>query len=118
MSSPRKRGSRFWRALALETALLVCYYSHTMKENTHPTYFPQAQVTCSCGAAFTVGSTKDALQVEICSNCHPYFTGTEKVIDVAGRVEKFNKKRAAAQPKKTAKKVKKEKVLEASETRA
>ena len=77
-----------------------------MKAKIHPTFYPEAKVSCSCGATFTVGSTKEAIQVEICSNCHPFFTGTEKIVDVAGRVEKFNKKRAGAQPKKPAKKAK------------
>jgi large subunit ribosomal protein L31 len=75
-----------------------------MKSDIHPTFFPEARVTCSCGASFTVGSTKETLQVEICSQCHPFFTGNEKVIDTAGRVEKFNRKRAAAQTKKPVKK--------------
>ncbi|OHB24533.1 MAG: 50S ribosomal protein L31 [Parcubacteria group bacterium RIFOXYD2_FULL_52_8] len=86
-----------------------------MKAKIHPTYYPTAQVTCSCGAAFTVGSTKASFQVEICSQCHPFYTGNEKVIDTAGRVEKFNRKRAAAQPKKPAKKAKAAPAAEAEE---
>ena len=74
-----------------------------MKTDTHPIYYPNAKVTCSCGAVFSVGSTKESFQVEICSQCHPFFTGAEKIVDTAGRVEKFNRKRAAAQPKKTKK---------------
>jgi large subunit ribosomal protein L31 len=66
-----------------------------MKVDTHPTYFPEAKVTCACGRSFTVGSTQEKLEVEICSNCHPFFTGNEKILDAAGRVEKF-KKRAAS----------------------
>ena len=69
-----------------------------MKKEIHPKYYPESKVTCSCGAAFTVGSTKESIHVEICSQCHPFFTGEEKVMDTAGRVEKFNKKRAAAKP--------------------
>jgi len=74
-----------------------------MKKGIHPTYFPQAKVTCSCGNAFVVGATQAAIKVEICSNCHPFYTGEEKLIDTAGRVEKFKSRRAAvvaAKPKK------------------
>lgn len=67
-----------------------------MKKETHPTYFPEAAIECACGHKFKAGSTKEHIKVEICSNCHPFFTGTEKVLDSAGRVEKFRNKRAAA----------------------
>lgn len=70
-----------------------------MKTETHPTYFPQAKVTCACGNTFTVGSTREQIEVEICSNCHPFYTGNDKVMDTAGRVEKFKARRAAAKPK-------------------
>ena len=70
-----------------------------MKKDIHPTYFPQAKVTCACGNSFTIGSTKEALEVEICSNCHPLYTGKEKIIDIAGRVEKFKARRATAATK-------------------
>lgn len=60
-----------------------------MKKDIHPTYFPNAKVTCACGASFVVGSTKEKIEVEICSACHPLYTGTEKIIDTAGRVERF-----------------------------
>jgi large subunit ribosomal protein L31 len=71
-----------------------------MKTDTHPTYFPEAKVTCACGRVFTVGSTVEKLSVEICSNCHPFYTGNDKILDTAGRVEKFKARRAAAKPKK------------------
>ena len=71
-----------------------------MKTETHPTYFKEAKVVCACGRTFTVGSTKEKLEVEICTNCHPFFTGNEKILDAAGRVEKFKARRAAAKPKK------------------
>ena len=64
-----------------------------MKKDIHPTYY-QAKVDCACGHKFTVGSTKEKLEVEICSNCHPFYTGTSKVIDAAGRVEKFKQRLA------------------------
>ena len=72
-----------------------------MKTETHPTYFPEAKVTCACGRAFTVGSTASKIEVEICSNCHPFYTGNDKLMDTAGRVEKFKARRAAAGSKKT-----------------
>ena len=63
-----------------------------MKEKIHPKYFNDAVVTCSCGNTFVTGSTKKTLKVELCSKCHPYFTGEQKVIDTAGRVERFKKR--------------------------
>ena len=70
-----------------------------MKTDTHPTYFPNAKVTCACGNTFTVGSTKEKIEVEICSQCHPFYTGNDKIMDTAGRVEKFKARRAAATKK-------------------
>jgi len=63
-----------------------------MKEKIHPKYYPDAKVTCSCGNTFTTGSTKPTLRVELCNKCHPFFTGEQKIIDTAGRVERFNKR--------------------------
>lgn len=84
------------------------------KEKLHPKYYPEAKVTCTCGNIFTVGSTQPELEIEICSQCHPFFTGKEVLIDTEGRVEKFEKKRKAAKPtkqkgKKKATEAKKEK---------
>jgi large subunit ribosomal protein L31 len=62
-----------------------------MKEGIHPTY-DEATVTCGCGNKFTTRSTKKAITVEICSACHPFFTGKMKYIDTTGRMEKFQKK--------------------------
>ncbi len=62
-----------------------------MKEGIHPDY-AEAVVKCACGETFTTGSTKKALHVEICSKCHPFFTGRQKLIDTGGRVDKFKKK--------------------------
>jgi large subunit ribosomal protein L31 len=73
-----------------------------MKKDIHPEY-QDAKVTCACGATFTVGSTKKDINIEICSTCHPFYSGTEKSLDVAGRVEKF-KARAAKSVSKPAKK--------------
>ncbi|MEK9131735.1 MAG: 50S ribosomal protein L31 [Patescibacteria group bacterium] len=60
-----------------------------MKVDIHPTYTEKSAITCACGTAFAFGSTMPKIEVEICSACHPYFTGNDKVIDSAGRVEKF-----------------------------
>ncbi|MGC8763062.1 MAG: 50S ribosomal protein L31 [Acidobacteriota bacterium] len=62
-----------------------------MKNGIHPAYY-DVTVTCACGNTFKTRSTKKDLKVEICSNCHPFFTGKQKYIDTAGRIEKFNKK--------------------------
>ena len=62
-----------------------------MKKDIHPEY-KQVSVTCACGNTFTTGSTKDELRVEICSECHPFFTGKQKFMERGGRVEKFKKK--------------------------
>jgi len=68
-----------------------------MKKDIHPTYFPKAQVKCACGNTFTIGGTQEKIEVEICSACHPFYTGQEKIIDTAGRVEKFKTRRSKAQ---------------------
>lgn len=65
-----------------------------MKKDTHPSYYPDAVVSCACGNSFRVGSTKEKLEVEICSQCHPFFTGGAKIVDAAGRVEKFRQRLA------------------------
>lgn len=61
-----------------------------MKRGIHPTY-TQATVTCACGNTFTVGSTTSEIHTEVCSACHPFYTGQKKVLDTAGRVERFEK---------------------------
>ncbi|MES2087864.1 MAG: 50S ribosomal protein L31 [Patescibacteria group bacterium] len=76
-----------------------------MKKDTHPQYFAKATVTCACGNVFHIGSTKEKIDVEICSACHPFYTGNDKVIDTAGRVERF-KSRAAKVATKVSKKTK------------
>lgn len=81
-----------------------------MKKDIHPKYFENANVRCACGNVFTVGSTKELIEVEICSKCHPFYTGKEKMIDTMGRVEKFKKRLA----KKTEPKQKKARLRKAS----
>ena len=67
-----------------------------MEKDIHPQYYPKAKVRCACGNVFTVGSTKPEIQIEICSQCHPFYTGKEKLIDIAGRVEKFKARKEKA----------------------
>lgn len=62
-----------------------------MKEKIHP-QFHQATITCACGNSFVTGSTKKALKVDVCSKCHPFFTGVQKIVDTTGRLERFTKK--------------------------
>jgi large subunit ribosomal protein L31 len=70
-----------------------------MKAEIHPTYFPDAKITCaSCGKTWTTGSTKKELRVDICSNCHPFFTGeAQRILDIEGQVDRFYKKLSARQ---------------------
>jgi large subunit ribosomal protein L31 len=63
-----------------------------MKPNIHPQYFDKAKVKCACGNTWTTGSTVQEINIGICSNCHPFYTGQEKIIDTRGRVEKFKKR--------------------------
>ena len=68
-----------------------------MKSDIHPKY-EQTKITCACGNVVEVGSTKTDIRVEICSQCHPFFTGKQKLIDTAGRIERFRKKYEKFQP--------------------
>lgn len=75
-----------------------------MRKEIHPQYYPNARVKCACGNEFFVGSTAKEIEVEICSNCHPFYTGKEKIVDTKGRVERFRKrmeKAATAKRKKS-----------------
>jgi len=73
-----------------------------MKEKIHPQYHPEAKVSCNCGNTFTVGSTKPEIHTEICFQCHPFYTGQEKIMDRQGQVQKF-KERLAKKGKKGSK---------------
>lgn len=75
-----------------------------MKKDIHPKFNIKTKATCACGAVFEVGSTMPEIKMEICSHCHPFYTGNEKVMDTAGRVERFNKRRAASVKKAKVKK--------------
>jgi len=63
-----------------------------VKTDIHPEYYAEAKVTCSCGKSYTTGSTKPELQVEICKECHPFYTGEQRIVDTEGRVERFNRR--------------------------
>ncbi len=80
-----------------------------MKASIHPQWYDDAQVSCACGNTFTVGSTKKQIRVEICSACHPFFTGEMKFVDTLGRVERFQQKQAFAKTQSTVVAAKKKK---------
>ena len=63
-----------------------------MKEKIHPQYHTDAKVTCACGNTFTTGATKQLIKIEVCSKCHPFFTGEQRIVDTAGRVERFKRR--------------------------
>lgn len=68
-----------------------------MKTNIHPVWYPTAKVVCACGNTFTVGSTMPEIHTEVCSACHPFFTGEARYVDTAGRVDRFKSRQEAAQ---------------------
>ena len=63
-----------------------------MREGIHPKYYPEARVICACGNSWTVGSTKPEIHTDVCSKCHPFFTGEQRIVDSAGRVDRFMRK--------------------------
>lgn len=65
-----------------------------MKADIHPTFYKDATITCVCGSVFQTGSTQKSVSVDICNQCHPFYTGKQKLVDVEGRVERFNKRYA------------------------
>ena len=60
-----------------------------MKDNIHPKYYPEAKVICACGNAWTTGATQEEIRTDICSACHPFYTGEQRIVDTAGQVERF-----------------------------
>lgn len=68
-----------------------------MKKNIHPSYHSNAKITCVCGNEIIAGSTQEKIKIDICSKCHPFYTGKQKLVDTAGRVEKFKEKMKAAE---------------------
>lgn len=79
-----------------------------MKQAVHPQYFENATVICACGNTFTTGSTQESIRVELCSNCHPFYTGEQKFVDSASRIQKFQQKQQVATLHVTKKKEKEE----------
>lgn len=67
-----------------------------MKDTIHPTFYTNTMVSCACGNKFVTGSTVQEIQTEICSQCHPFYTGKQKLIDTAGTVDRFSQRRAKA----------------------
>lgn len=88
-----------------------------MKQEIHPKYFDKAKVKCVCGNTFETGSTKPELNVEICFNCHPFYTGKQNLIDTAGKVEKFKARRAKAEASASKRTVKKPRVKKIGKTK-
>lgn len=80
-----------------------------MKAGIHPDYHPQAVIACACGAEYHTGSTQERIDIELCAACHPFFTGKQKIVDTARRVEKFTDRETS---KSTAVKTSKEKAKE------
>lgn len=78
-----------------------------MKKDIHPKYYKEAKVTCACGHTFIVGSTKEKLDTELCSLCHPFYTGTQKLVDAARRVDKFKQRLAKKDKESTSRQGKK-----------
>lgn len=72
---------------------------HSMQYQTHPKWYKDAKVSCACGNTFTIGATVPEISVEVCYNCHPYFTGQMKFVDAAGRVDSFLARQKGAQKK-------------------
>lgn len=68
-----------------------------MKKNIHPTYYPDAQVICACGNTWTTGSTRKVINTDVCSKCHPFYTGEQRIVDTEGQVDRFYKKLQARQ---------------------
>lgn len=84
-----------------------------MKADIHPNWNPEAKVSCACGNVFTTGSTVPEIRVELCSNCHPYFTGQQKFVDTLGQVDRFVKKTEVSKIKQ----VERQKIMEARKSR-
>lgn len=79
-----------------------------MKQAIHPQYFENAQVVCVCGNKFTTGSTREVIHVELCSNCHPFYTGEQRFVDSASRIQKFQQRSDTAKKYQVVSKEKKE----------
>ncbi|HDL74915.1 MAG TPA: 50S ribosomal protein L31 [bacterium] len=80
-----------------------------MKKDIHPKYYPEARAVCACGNTFSIGSTKELIEIEVCSKCHPFYTGKDKIMDTLGQVQKFKKRMEKKQKGKKKEKIKKKK---------
>jgi large subunit ribosomal protein L31 len=76
----------------LKVPFVEALKGNTMKPDIHPTYYPEARIICACGNTWTTGSTKAEIRVDICSNCHPFYTGEQRIIDTEGQVDRFYKR--------------------------
>ena len=75
--------------MGILTSPVNCDTLLIMKKDLHPTYYEKANIKCACGNSIAVGSTVEKMSVEVCSNCHPFYTGKKRIVDTAGKVEKF-----------------------------
>jgi large subunit ribosomal protein L31 len=75
-----------------------------MKDKIHPNYYPEARVTCACGNSWVTGATQEEIRTDVCSACHPFYTGEQRIVDTAGQVERFMRRleRSTARPEQTA----------------
>ena len=110
-------GSKSAQNQSVEFSKALCYNGNAMKKDIHPTYYPEAKVTCACGNTFQVGSTKPTLEIEVCSNCHPFYTGQDKLMDKVGRVQKFRERLSKKQEKPRKTKAAKAKTSKTAETK-
>lgn len=88
-----------------------------MKDGIHPTYFEKAKIVCACGKVFITGATVEEIKTDICSNCHPFYTGKEKVIDTAGRIERFKTRKTKTAPARVSKTVKRKAIKAKKESK-
>jgi large subunit ribosomal protein L31 len=96
-------------AILLSKLIVRIKRAKSMKKNLHPEYFKEATISCACGATYEIGSTVKSINTELCAACHPFYTGKQKIIDTARRVEKFEARLNKQTNEKGGKKVKKEK---------
>jgi len=85
------------------------HVKYHMKKDIHPEYYPQATITCACGQTYTIGSTVKKISVELCAACHPFYSGKQKIIDTARRVEKYQERATKKETTATGKKTKRAK---------
>ncbi len=81
-----------------------------MKTDIHPEYYPEARVVCACGNTFTVGATVPEISTEVCSACHPFFTGEQRIVDTAGQVERFMRRLEAGESQRRAERERREEI--------